>query len=522
MAGLQPALGVCTQYFLFSQLFFMAKDLAYEKELSVDPKKSIRKGFVWLGIASVISQILSAVTMIIAMIFMTKEEIGVATLALSFIAIVESFNALGTHQGILQAKTLTPDETHSTFWFASFFGLIILVLTIPFAWLVAWIYNNDALVPLFITSMIKMPIVCIAAVPFQMINRRFEYQKISAVNTLTILTCSILKILLAILGFGAWAFVISDTSYGVGTLIGAFVCSKYRPKMHFKWSECVRFVKFGIKMCLSTCVNQFNKNLHFLVVGKLLGEGVLGIYKIAYELAMTPALSLFVVVTRSSFPVFSRLQDKRDELSKLFLWNQKNIAILAAIPAAAILFIAIDIFGLMPREEWLAATPVIPFLLVLSFFRSILLAYPDLYRASGRPDYPIYTEVLEAVLFVLVCAGSLYLCNTYWNSAYAIETMISSWVALHLVYFIIHCRISQNFIDNSLKKIVLNMFPGLGYILFASVLSIPLYLFRDSLPWTNWTHLIAELLVIVISLLLYSKYILKVSLRDLVKKKKSS
>ena len=488
----------------------MPKDLAYEKDLTVDPKKSIRSGFGWLGIASILSQILDALTMFVAMIFMSKEDIGIATLALSFAVIVESFNSLGTNQGILQSKTLTPDETHSVFWFSTAFGLGILVLLIPLAWPFAAFYSNAALIPLFITSMFKLPLVSIAAVPEQLINRRLEYRKLSIINIFTTLFCSLLKIGLAICGFGPWALVVGSTAFGLGKLVGAFAFSKYIPQKHFKFAECKRFLSYGIKTCFSTALNQFNKNLHFLVVGKLLGEGVLGIYKMAYELAMTPALALFVVVTKSSFPVFSRLQDKRDELSKLFLWNQKNIALLAAIPTVAIFFAAKDIFGLMPKAEWMDAIPIIPFVLVLSFLRSIMLAYPDLYRACGRPEYPIYTELLETVLFVVACTGAIFAYD-----AFPLQAMICTWIALHIIYFGVHFEISQRFIDSSIPKLIRHILPGIGYILFAALPSVLLYLFRDSLPFTNYTHIILELLIIVGTLFLYAKFVLKMSIRKL-------
>lgn len=492
----------------------MSKDPAYDTKLTEDPKKSIKSGFLWLGIASTISQILSAVTMLIAMIFMSKEDIGLATLALSFAVILEAFNSLGTNQALLQSKTLSPEETHSVFWFASSFGLALFLISIPLAWPVAYLYNNDALIPLFITSMFKLPLVCLAAVPLQLINRRLEYQKISAINTLTMLACCILKITLAICGFGAWSLVIGDTAYGLGTLIGAFLCAHYRPMLHFKWSECSRFIKFGIKTCLSNAISQFNKNLHFLIVGKFLGEGLLGIYKIAYELAMSPALALFVVVTKSSFPVFSKLQDKREELTKLFQWNQTNIALFAAIAAAAILFIAEDIFGLIPKPEWMQASPLIPYLLALSFFRSIMLAYPDLHRACGRPDFPIYTELMETVLFSVVCTSLIHIFPSQ-----GIQAMICGWIALHIIYYIVHCKLSQHFIQNSLFTIFKSMLPGFGFFLIASALSLPAYIFRGSLPYTNWTHLFIEIAIIIISLAIYARFILKVPIKDLFKKK---
>ena len=73
-------------------------DQAYDSNLQQDPKKSIRKGFFWIGIASTLSQILSATTMLILMMFLTKDELGIATIAVATGVIFEAFNALGTGQ----------------------------------------------------------------------------------------------------------------------------------------------------------------------------------------------------------------------------------------------------------------------------------------------------------------------------------------------------------------------------------------------------------------------------------------
>ncbi|MBO4349916.1 MAG: hypothetical protein J6A01_03095, partial [Proteobacteria bacterium] len=168
------------------------------------------------------------------------------------------------------------------------------------------------------------------------------------------------------------------------------------------------------------------------------------------------------------------------------------------------------IFGLMPKSEWMEAIPIIPFVLALSFLRSIMLAYPDLYRACGRPDLPIYTELLETILFLVLCTGAIFRFESY-----PLEAMICTWIALHLICLGVHYEISKRFVDNQISKLIMHITPGIGYILIGALPSIPLYIYRDMLPFTNWTHLILQLIVIVITLGLYAKFVLKISIRKL-------
>ena len=491
-------------------------DQAYDPHLREDPKKSIRKGFFWIGLASTFSQGLTALAMFIVMFFLTTEEMGVATLAVAFCVVFEALNSLGTNQAILQTKELTPEETHSVFWFSTGFSLTMAVLCVPLAWPIASFYGVDLLVPLLIVTMFKLPLSSIAAVPLQLINRRFEYRKISAIQSLTTIGCSVLKIGLAALGFGAWSLVIGETAYGLGSAIGAFALSGYRPRFHFRWSECRRFVVFGVKYCVANAINQFNKNLHYLIIGKFLGQGVLGVYRIAYEFAMTPALALFDVVAKSSFPVFSRLQNERGELLRLFLWNQRSLALFAAIPTVFILFAAGDIFDLMPNAEWTKATPLIPYVLALSFFKSLMQTYPDLYRACGKPSWPIFFFGAEVGLIALFCSAALYFVPWPWS----LRVMILTWLGILFVLFFVHQKVSRLLIDISAVQTIRTIGHGLAFVAMGIALSIVQWMIRSWLPWPEWTHLGLELVLVLATIAGYARFVLRIRLRDLMKQHK--
>lgn len=493
----------------------MPTDQAFDKNLQHDPQKSIRKGFVWIGLASTLSQIVSALTMLILMMFLSKDEIGVATLAVAIGVIFEAFNALGTNQAVLQDKNLTPNEMHSMFWFASLFGIAAYLLAIPMAWFFSWSYGIATLVPMILVMMLKMPIASIAAIPLQLVNRRFEFHKISILQSVTTLACSTIKIVMAALGCGAWSLVTGEAAYALGTLFFAFYFSKYHPVLHFKWAECKRFISYGIKICASNALDQFTKNIHYLIVGKFLGGSFLGIYRIAYELAMTPALALFNVVTKSSFPIFSRLQDNRLELSRLFAWNQKNLALFAIVPTLAIFFCAQDVFNLIPNDEWRAAVPIIPFVLALSLIKTLLLTYPDLFRACGKPSLPIYFQAVEALGIALLGSAALH----FIPSPYSLHGMICFWILLLLLLAIPFKKVASRFIDISLKSILKSLSHGILFFIVTFAVSYLPYRYRAELPYADVTHIFIEACIILACLWAYVRFVLRVNFIDFLKRR---
>lgn len=454
--------------------------------------------------------------MFVVVWFLDTEALGLATMAMAVGVVFEAFHSLGMDKALVQDKTLTLQETHSVFWFGSAYGIVLYLLAMPIAWISAWFYNIPELVPLTLVMMLKMPLNSIAFVPWQIINRRFEFNKSSVGQAVSTFASCAAKIGFAIAGFGAWALVLGELAYAIAALIFAFSAARYLPALHFRFSECRRFIIYGAKYMLSNLLDQLSKNLHYLIVGKCLGEGILGVYRIAYELAMTPALALFNVVAKSSFPIFSRLQDDRPALSRLFAWNQKNLALFAAIPTVLILFAAIDIFELMPNESWRSATAIIPFVLCVSFVKSLMQTYPDLFRACGKPLWPLYFQLSEAAFIAAAFCGILHFMPT----VLGLNVTLLLWCAFLALLSLVYGKAARKFVDTNTKSLLCNVAHGVGFILFSSALSLPFYLLRNVLPHAQWTHLAIEILVIIFCLFVYVRFVLKGKMKDFLKMKK--
>lgn len=492
----------------------MKQDLGPDKQaIGPEPEKRIKSGFAWMGAASIGSQILMALAMVIAMFFLTPEEMGLSTIVIAIASIMDSFAGLGMGQAVLQDNDLKENEVHSAFWFAVFFGIGLFLICVPLAWPVAYFYGEAALVPLLIVGLTRFLLSSWATVPILLVNRRLEYEKLGVVTVLSTLWCTILKIVLAVCGCGAWALVIGDAAGSLGMLVGGLICSKYRPAMHFKWSECRRFVAYGAKTCLWLVVDQLNKNLHYLLIGKFLGNSLLGGYRVAYELAMTPALSVFNVVTKTSFPVFARFQDSRPELTKLFFWNQKHIALFVVIASVFIWISGSDMFGLMASVDggWVDAARVIPFVLIVAFTKSLLQAYPDLYRACGKPEYALYSSIGESLLILVFCGLSLMVMP----ESYALYGMMCVWECMLLVMFGIHCILVKRFIDSSLRIVWAQIKEAALFAIFSGVVSAALILVMDMLPLHNVIRIILEFACVAGCLKIFAKYRLKMPVSEL-------
>src|ERR1700709_1641142 len=112
----------------------------------------IKRGFVWLGAASVVTRVLDAVFTLGVLWLVSREQLGLATLAWSVGVFIEAFNGLGIGTALIQAPEVDDGLLSDAFWYT----LGVAVLLVAVVWLAApglsSVWDNPALVPLIRAS----------------------------------------------------------------------------------------------------------------------------------------------------------------------------------------------------------------------------------------------------------------------------------------------------------------------------------------------------------------------------------
>ncbi len=480
-------------------------------------RDSIKQGYLWLGGASIVAQVVDVISSIVILWFLSKAEMGVATLAWSLAVILESFNGLGVGTALLQRQSLSSNEKSTLFWFASGFGLLCFLVITPLSPWIARFYGSPELVWMIIFSSMKLPVVGLALVPLQLLNRELRFKEIGAIQTINSIASSTLKIGLAIAGFGAWSLIIAHLASGLITLGGAWLRSRYIPKAHFALNELKPFVSFGSRVTASGIIFHFYRNADYLIVGKLLGKEILGVYRVAFELAMSPALALLNVVNRASFPVFAKLSGDREELSRTFTWTQRNLSLVVAPIALFLAFAAEDIVSLIGRGEWRDAVPAIRILSAAAFMRTTAQTFPQLFHAVGKPSYAVYDSLITAALMVCTIMGFIHL----WGSTIGMLAVCIAWVVTYPIALACLIKLSSKLIPLKLSTYMNTFRPTLAASALAAIASFLFMQLRPWLPMPEWTHTIGQGLIILSIFILYVRYKFGLSLKELTRGAKS-
>jgi len=430
-----------------------------------DATGQIKHGFVWLGAASLVTRVLDAVFTLGVLWLVSREQLGLATLAWSIGVFIEAFNGLGIGTALIQSAEVEEGVLSDAFWYS----LAVALTLIGGVWLAApWlasIWDNAALTPLIRASATKLLFVGAAVVPLSLLNRAMKFERIALANTLATFGSGLSTLALAWSGFGAWAFVLGQLVYGLVIALAAFALSPFRPAFAFQFARVQPLVRFGARAAGAGIVYNLYRNADYFILGRFLGVSAVGVYRVAFELAMAPTVTLLNVVNRAALPTYSRLQTDRAALTRALCWTSQSLSLMLAPITVIIAFGANDLLALINDGEWSGAASVLPWLAWAALLRSVTHLFPQVFYAVGRPSLALFESLTSALVLCASFAAALML----FGADYGILTVGWAWFAGGAVLLVGFFKLTQRVLPISLAALARSLSPaalGLGVLVF--------------------------------------------------------
>jgi O-antigen/teichoic acid export membrane protein len=423
----------------------------------------IKRGFVWLGAASLVTRVLDAVFTLGVLWLVSREQLGLATLAWSIGVFIEAFNGLGIGTALIQKAEIEEGVLSDAFWYSLAVALTLIgAVWIAAPWL-ASIWDNGALTPLIRASATKLLFVGAALVPLSLLNRAMKFERIALANTLATFGSGVSTVVLAWCGMGAWAFVLGQLVYGLVIALAAFWLQPFLPAFSFQFARIRPMALFGARAAGAGIVYHLYRNADYFIMGRFLGVSAVGVYRVGFELAMTPTVTLLNVVNRAALPAYSRLQTDRAALTRALCWTSQSLSLMLAPITVIIAFGANDLLALINDGEWSGAASVLPWLAWAALLRSLTHLFPQIFYAVGRPSLALFESLASALVLCVSFVGALML----FGADYGILPVGWAWFVGGAVLLVAFFRLTQRVLPISLAALARSLSPaalGLGVL----------------------------------------------------------
>lgn len=367
-----------------------------------------RRGFNslgWMGISQMCGLVLRLGSNLILTRLLAPEAFGLLGTALAFLTTLEWLSDLGVHPALIRHPKGDRPEYLSTGWWIAFYrGIGLTAVAVACAWPAAQFYNTPELFGVLAVLGLRPLLMTFRAPGIPMLRRNLNYKSIFIDELTMTIGGTITSVSLAFIWPGVWAIVAGTIA---GAVVAIFVSYKLCPGRPGKRcpEASKEIVGFGRKILINTLLMALWLNLDRLLGLKLVSATEMGLYTIAWNLAMV-AEGLITRACDVHFSMLSRLTPEEQGPSHQQLIDKVSKWLM---PAFAIgIFLAPFVIETLYDERYTGAGVLLALLLCRLMIRGLgqlqfqfLLAKAEVGLASWSYFAALVTQ---AVLIVPMSA----------------------------------------------------------------------------------------------------------------------
>jgi O-antigen/teichoic acid export membrane protein len=408
-----------------------------------DIKRHVSRGVAWIGAASTLVGLLDLFALVIILRrWVTPEQYGIATLAVSLFGMLDLATDMGLSSAVIQHDDHTPAKISTVFWMNVGMSLVLFAILWVGAPALGRFQSQPVVGEMLRVYGLKLIFQNSYTIPMTMMKRELRFKELSIIRVIANVAEFLGKVIFAWLGWEVWCFVMGPLARVFITAVGVQLRHPWRPRFMFRPREAGHYATFGIKTSASQILFYFYTNVDYQVVGYFFGKAALGLYKAAYELVLEPVRVMSYVIVEVAFPVFARLRTKRAHLVEQFIaFTRQNLVVVVPF-LAIVLLMTQEALLVFVGPRWTEAAHAARILCLVGVLRSLSFVVPPLLDGTGRPGLTlIYTSVAAVVLPTLYILFAKYFGPRVgylsvawaWAAGYPLAFAILAWLALHQI-----------------------------------------------------------------------------------------
>jgi teichuronic acid exporter len=361
------------------------------------------RGLAWTSASKAAEQGISWVVTIMMARLLAPSDYGIMALAMIVLQFTTYLTEFSIGGALVQRDDADEEYLSTTFWFSLVAGLAGYAISFNASDLIASFFATPALAPVIRFLGLTFIAAMLATVPRALIERGLRFEKKAMADAAGNLTNGAVAISCAYAGLGVWSLVYAAVAKGTVSLIVLAISARWVPRLMWNQKKLNTLFRFGIPVTLSKFLSYFYYNVDTLIVGKFLGDKILGFYSMAFLLATMPVEKVANIVNQVNFPVFARLQGDVKETQRHFLDTTTWLA-MVVFPLVAGLAITADVaIPAIIGAKWAPSVPLLQCLAILGLFRALAVVIQPMLMGRGNATASFQTSALSAAAVAVGC-----------------------------------------------------------------------------------------------------------------------
>ena len=357
------------------------------------------KGGVWVLMLRLAIILLVFAKLVVIARLLGPGYVGLLGIAMLVLAILNTFTQVGFAAALIQKK----DDIKTyldTAWSLGIIraGLIITILYFlaPYA---ATYFEEPQIINIIRIISLTVLLDALNNIGVMYFRKELDFKKDFFFRSSATLADVVVAVSIAVIYRSVWALVAGKMAASCVKLTASYLIHPYRPRFAMDKKKSLELWKFGKHILGSSILRFLVLQGDDLVLAKMLGTEILGLYRYAYRISNMMATEISDMIAQVAFSAYSKLQDNMDKLRAGYLKTIQVVSLIVFPIAGGIIILAYELVHVVLGDQWLPMVPAMQILCVLGLLKCFQRG--PVFKAIGRPDIILKLSVIRFVVLVI-------------------------------------------------------------------------------------------------------------------------
>jgi len=352
----------------------------------------------WIAVTQAVRLGSQMLSLIVLARLLPAQAYGLMAMAMTVTNLAFLFRDLGTMVAIIQRPRVPQLLKSSLYWLNLGLALLLAVLLAALAWPIAAAYREPRLAAVLAGLALVFPLSGLASVQQALLERESRFRLLARIETLAALGGMAAALAAAGGGLGVWSLVLQMLVTTALTSLQLLHAAPWRPQRRCSWRALRLVLDFSGHFALFQLLGYVQRNADSMLIGRLFGSALLGLYAMAFKVVLFPLQHISGVASRALVPAMSRCQHQPDRLAELYLRASGMMALLTA-PLMAGLYALREPFVLLALgPAWSAVIALTPWLAGFGLIQAQTAIPGSVLLAQGRARRLLLLGLLNTAL----------------------------------------------------------------------------------------------------------------------------
>ena len=347
--------------------------------------QEVTKGERWALLATIISNVGQLFLLLAFTRLVSREAFAVMAIANVAIGIPQLILQTGLSHSLFSQAENDQEQLSTLFWLHLIFALSGSGLVILAALPISDFYGGPFLKETIWLLSFTLVFEAIAALYRVLLLKELNYSFLARVDIVAFVASGVTAFFLAFSGYGVFALVAQVAARAVLRYLLLFSEGRqlFFPSLQFNLASVKSHLNFAFSHIGERLSMWMATQVDVLLIGKLLGMEMLGVYEVFRRLLNRPPAALGEMMERIALPLMARFKKRSIILKRIYLSNIKLMVIMVFPIYGFIALFSKELVPFLFGPFWKSHAPVFSFIALAIAFQSVGHPLDNLLVAVG-------------------------------------------------------------------------------------------------------------------------------------------